>query len=53
MCYDGALRPVHNAYIDMFRRGPVYVAPLFSRAEGYGGVAPATVVTQDEPSDAV
>lgn len=37
MIYEIALLPVHNEHIETFRRAFAEVAPLLSRAKGYGG----------------
>lgn len=37
MIYEIALLPVHKERIDLFRQAFAEVAPLLSRAEGYGG----------------
>jgi heme-degrading monooxygenase HmoA len=37
MIYEIALPPVHKEHIEQFRRAFTEVAPLLSRAKGYGG----------------
>jgi heme-degrading monooxygenase HmoA len=37
MIYEIALLPVHNEHIETFRDAFAKVAPLLSRAKGYGG----------------
>lgn len=37
MIYEIALLPVHKERIEMFQRAFAEVAPLLSRAKGYGG----------------
>jgi heme-degrading monooxygenase HmoA len=37
MVYEIALLPVHKEHIEQFRRAFTEVAPLLSRAKGYGG----------------
>lgn len=37
MIYEIALLPVHKERIELFRRAFAEVAPLLSRAKGYGG----------------
>ncbi|SEP58821.1 Heme-degrading monooxygenase HmoA [Pseudomonas cuatrocienegasensis] len=37
MIYEIALLPVHKQQIDAFRQAFAEVAPLLSRAKGYGG----------------
>lgn len=37
MIYEVALLPVHKEHIEQFRRAFTEVAPLLSRAKGYGG----------------
>jgi len=37
MIYEIALLPVHKEHIEQFRRAFTEVAPLLSRAKGYGG----------------
>lgn len=37
MIYEIALLPVHHEHIEQFKRAFTEVAPLLSRAKGYGG----------------
>jgi len=37
MIYEIALLPIHKEHIEQFRRAFTDVAPLLSRAKGYGG----------------